>query len=138
MCGIAGFTTLRHQPDSPERALAAMTCALTHRGPDAEGAYTDAAVRLGHRRLSILDLVGGAQPMSSADGRWHIVFNGEIYNYVELRRDLETRGAVFRTQSDTEVLLQSWAEDGPDCLRRLNGMFAVAIWDAREKRLTLA
>jgi len=138
MCGIAGFTTLRHQPDSPEKALAAMTCALTHRGPDAEGAYSDAAVRLGHRRLSILDLAGGAQPMSSADGRWHIVFNGEIYNYVELRRDLETRGAVFRTQSDTEVLLQSWAEDGPDCLRRLNGMFAFAIWDAREKRLTLA
>jgi asparagine synthase (glutamine-hydrolysing) len=138
MCGIAGFTTLRHQPDSPEQALAAMTCALTHRGPDAEGAYADAAVRLGHRRLSILDLAGGAQPMSSADGRWHIVFNGEIYNYVELRRDLETRGAVFRTQSDTEVLLQAWAEDGPDCLRRLNGMFAFAIWDAREKRLTLA
>jgi asparagine synthase (glutamine-hydrolysing) len=138
MCGIAGFTTLRHQPDSPEQALAAMTCALTHRGPDAEGAYADAAVRLGHRRLSILDLAGGAQPMSSADGRWHIVFNGEIYNYVELRRDLETRGSVFRTQSDTEVLLQAWAEDGPDCLRRLNGMFAFAIWDAREKRLTLA
>jgi len=138
MCGIAGFTTLRHQPDSPEKALAAMTCALTHRGPDAEGAFADAAVRLGHRRLSILDLSGGAQPMSSPDGRWHIVFNGEIYNYVELRRDLETRGAVFRTQSDTEVLLQAWAEDGPDCLPRLNGMFAFAIWDAREKRLSLA
>ena len=138
MCGIAGFTTLRHQPNSPEKALAAMTCALTHRGPDAEGAYGDAAVRLGHRRLSILDLAGGAQPMSSADGRWHVVFNGEVYNYVELRRDLETRGAVFRTQSDTEVLLQAWAEDGPDCLPRLNGMFAFAIWDAREKRLTLA
>ena len=138
MCGIAGFTTLRHQPESPEKALAAMTGCLSHRGPDAEGAYHDAAVRLGHRRLSILDLAGGAQPMSSADGRWHVVFNGEIYNYVELRRDLETRGAVFRTQSDTEVLLQCWAEDGPECLPRLNGMFAFAIWDAREKRLTLA
>ena len=96
MCGIAGFTTLRHQPDSPEKALAGMTGSLAHRGPDAEGAYADAAVRLGHRRLSILDLSGGTQPMSSADGRWHVVFNGEIYNYVELRRDLETRGAVFQ------------------------------------------
>jgi asparagine synthase (glutamine-hydrolysing) len=76
--------------------------------------------------------------MSSADGRWHIVFNGEIYNYVELRRDLEARGVVFQTQSDTEVLLQAWAEDGADCLPRLNGMFAFAIWDSREKRLTLA
>ena len=138
MCGIAGFTTHRHQPDKPEMALAGMTRALSHRGPDAEGAYTDPAVRLGHRRLSILDLAGGAQPMSSADGRWHIVFNGEIYNYVELRRDLEARGVVFQTQSDTEVLLQAWAEDGADCLPRLNGMFAFAIWDAREKRLTLA
>ena len=138
MCGIAGFTTHRHQPEKPEMALADMTRALSHRGPDAEGAYTDPAVRLGHRRLSILDLAGGAQPMSSHDGRWHIVFNGEIYNYVELRRDLETRGIVFQTQSDTEVLLQAWAEDGADCLPRLNGMFAFAIWDAREKRLTLA
>ena len=138
MCGIAGFTTHRHQPEKPEMALAGMTHALSHRGPDAEGAYSDPAVRLGHRRLSILDLAGGAQPMSSADGRWHIVFNGEIYNYVELRRDLEARGVVFQTQSDTEVLLQAWAEDGADCLPRLNGMFAFAIWDAREKRLTLA
>jgi len=138
MCGIAGFTTHRHQPEKPEMALTGMTKALSHRGPDAEGAYADPAVRLGHRRLSILDLAGGAQPMSSADGRWHIVFNGEIYNYVELRRDLEARGVVFQTQSDTEVLLQAWAEDGADCLPRLNGMFAFAIWDSREKRLTLA
>jgi len=138
MCGIAGFTTHRHQPEKPEVALAGMTHALSHRGPDAEGAYSDPAVRLGHRRLSILDLAGGAQPMSSTDGRWHIVFNGEIYNYVELRRDLEVRGVMFQTQSDTEVLLQAWAEDGADCLPRLNGMFAFAIWDAREKRLTLA
>ena len=138
MCGIAGFTTHRHQPEKPDMALSGMTRALSHRGPDAEGAYTDPAVRLGHRRLSILDLAGGGQPMSSADGRWHIVFNGEIYNYVELRRDLEARGVVFQTQSDTEVLLQAWAEDGADCLPRLNGMFAFAIWDAREKRLTLA
>lgn len=106
-------------------------------GPDAHGAYSDPAVRLGHRRLSILDLSGGAQPMSSADGRWHLVFNGEIYNYLELRRDLEARGATFRTQSDTEVLLQAWAEDGASCLSRLNGMFAFAIWDSAEKRLTL-
>ena len=93
MCGIAGFTTHRHAPEQPGAALSAMTRALQHRGPDAEGAYTDPAVHLGHRRLSILDLAGGAQPMSSADGRWHIVFNGEIYNYLELRRDLEARGA---------------------------------------------
>ena len=138
MSGIAGYTTHRHQPGKPEMALAGMTHALSHRGPDAEGASIDPAVRLGHRRLSILDLAGGAQPMSSVDGRWHIVFNGEIYNYVELRRDLEARGVVFQTQSDTEVLLQAWAEDGADCLPRLNGMFAFAIWDAREKRLTLA
>ena len=137
MCGIAGFTTHRHAPEKPELALSKMTDALTHRGPDAHGAYSDPGVRLGHRRLSILDLSGGAQPMSSSDGRWHLVFNGEIYNYLELRRDLETRGATFRTQSDTEVLLQAWAEDGASCLSRLNGMFAFAIWDSAEKRLTL-
>ena len=137
MCGIAGFTTHRHAPEKPELALSKMTDALTHRGPDAHGAYSDPAVRLGHRRLSILDLSGGAQPMYSADGRWHIVFNGEIYNYLELRRDLEARGATFRTQSDTEVLLQAWAEDGASCLSRLNGMFGFAIWDSAEKRLTL-
>ncbi len=115
-----------------------MTVPLAPRGPDGEGYYVDSAVALGHRRLSIIDLAGGAQPFASDDGRFQIVYNGEVYNYIELRAELERRGCAFRTQSDTEVILRQFILDGPEALQRFNGMFAFAIWDRDERRLFLA
>jgi asparagine synthase (glutamine-hydrolysing) len=116
-----------------------MTGRLVHRGPDAEGFFQDGPVHLGHRRLSIVDLAGGAQPMSTADGRLTIAFNGEIYNHAELRRELQDRGCVFATDhSDTEVLLHGYREWGDEFVRRLNGMWAFALWDAQERRLFLS
>ncbi|MFM8983083.1 MAG: asparagine synthetase B, partial [Spartobacteria bacterium] len=128
MCGIAGFVGA-----GDGAVLRRMTDRLSHRGPDAEGFFEkpDAGVFLGHRRLSIIDLAGGAQPMFTADGQTAIVFNGEIYNHAELRRELQARGHVFATDhSDTEVLLYAWREWGPAMLDRLNGMWACAILDA--------
>lgn len=139
MCGIAGFTMLgERRPADPRRLLGAMTAALAHRGPDGEGHYLDEHAALGHRRLSIIDLERGAQPMASPDGRYQIVFNGEIYNYVELREQLIRRGCAFSTRSDTEVLLQQLIREGPDGLQALNGMFAFALWDRAERTLLLA
>ena len=115
-----------------------MAAAIAHRGPDGQGVFAAPGVGLAHVRLSIVGLADGQQPMTSADGRFTIVFNGEIFNYVELRDDLKARGIVFRTGSDTEVLLQLYALHGKDCLSRLNGDFAFAIWDARDRRLMLA
>ena len=135
MCGITGGA-----PGIDARVLERMTTALAHRGPDGEGYFHAPGpdgVSLGHRRLAIIDLPGGRQPMTSADGRWTIVFNGEIYNFRELRRELESSGMAFRTQSDTEVLLEAWARWGVDALERLRGMFAFAVWDARERALWL-
>ncbi len=135
MCGITGGV-----PGIDPRVLERMTAALAHRGPDGEGYFHAAGpvgASLGHRRLAIIDLAGGRQPMTSADGRWTIVFNGEIYNFQELRRELESLGTVFRTESDTEVLLEVWARWGVDALVHLRGMFAFAIWDAREHALWL-
>ena len=138
MCGIAGFTSL-HRPAADAAGLVRrLTAPLTPRGPDGEGYYVDAGVALGHRRLSIIDLGGGAQPMAAGGGRYQIVFNGEIYNYIELRADLVRRGCVFATHSDTEVLLQQFMLDGVEALQRLNGMFAFALWDRDEQRLFLA
>lgn len=139
MCGICGI--LERDPAAPvdEVRLRRMTDTLLHRGPDGEGLHIDGPLGLGHRRLSIIDLsAAGRQPMSSADGRFLILLNGEIYNYRELRADLESRGRTFRSQTDTEVLLQLYQAEGPGCLRRLIGMFAFAIWDANEQRLFLA
>lgn len=133
MCGIAGIAG---KPDAG--LLQAMTRAIAHRGPDDEGFYNDAWVSLGHRRLSIIDLGTGHQPMSNASGDVWIVFNGEIYNFQELRRDLETRGYVFRTQSDTEVILAAYEIHGEACVPLLQGMFAFALWDARTRTLLLA
>jgi asparagine synthase (glutamine-hydrolysing) len=136
MCGIAGFVGAGGSAD-----LQRMTRRLTHRGPDAEGYFekADAGVFLGHRRLSIIDLAGGAQPMVSADGSLAIIFNGEIYNHSELRRELLGKGHVFATDhSDTEVLLHAWREWGEGMLSRLNGMWAFAIHDSRTGRLFLA
>jgi asparagine synthase (glutamine-hydrolysing) len=137
MCGIAGIFQLPvPKPVDPAR-LTAMTDALAHRGPDGSGAWTAPGVGLGHRRLSIIDLETGAQPMVSRDERLVISFNGEIYNFRELRAELAARGHAFRTQSDTEVILAAWREWGPGCLPRLNGMFAFALYDADADTLFL-
>jgi len=136
MCGIAGFVG-----PWTESLLAAMSSALRHRGPDGEGSFHDsgAGIGLAHRRLSIIDLSdAAAQPMTSADGRFTITFNGEIYNYRALRGELERAGVRFRSESDTEVLLELFARHGGDCLERLHGIFAFAVWDADRRRLYLA
>ena len=144
MCGITGFfsaTSLRSAEDS-QRVLEAMSCTLTHRGPDDGGAWLDAAsgIGLGHRRLSIIDLsADGHQPMISASQRYSLVFNGEIYNYRDLRTELERRGHAFRGHSDTEVLLAAFDAWGLEqTLIRCNGMFAIALWDRTERVLHLA
>ncbi|UOR08284.1 amidotransferase 1, exosortase A system-associated [Qipengyuania flava] len=138
MCGIAGiFHYETVKPVDPKR-VERMTEAITHRGPDGSGVWTAPGIGLGHRRLSIIDLAGSPQPMHSADERAVIVFNGEIYNYRELRRELEQGGAVFRTDGDTEIILAAWQKWGPDCLRRFDGMFAFALYDCTARRLFLA
>ncbi|MGX7952657.1 XrtA/PEP-CTERM system amidotransferase [Tsuneonella sp. HG249] len=138
MCGIAGiFHCGTPKPVDPAR-VRAMADALAHRGPDGEGVWTAPGVGLGHRRLSIIDLAGSPQPMPSADGRAMLVFNGEIYNFKELRRELESLGAQFRTAGDSETILAAWQQWGPDCLTRLHGMFAFAIYDLDRRTLFLA
>lgn len=138
MCGIAGIIHAETpKPVDPVR-IERMCDALAHRGPDGAGVWTDHGVGLGHRRLSIIDLEGSPQPMHSADGRAVIVFNGEIYNFRELRRELEREGAQFRTSGDTEVILAAWQRWGPDCLERLHGMFAFALYDLDKRQLLLA
>lgn len=138
MCGIAGlYYPSTPKPVDPAR-IRVMTDAQAHRGPDGSGIWTAPGVGLGHRRLSIIDLPGGAQPMASDNGQLAIVFNGEIYNYKELRTELIQMGARFRTESDTEILLHGWEAWGPAMLPRLNGMFAFAIHDAGRHCLFLA
>ncbi|GKQ52956.1 asparagine synthase (glutamine-hydrolyzing) [Bradyrhizobium sp. Ce-3] len=138
MCGVAGILNLDGRPVAAD-VLRAMTQAIAHRGPDGEGHWIDGSIGLGHRRLAIIDLSPtGAQPMQTADGRFVISYNGEIYNYRELRAELEAQGHVFRSTSDTEVLLQAIATWGLGALQRFNGMFAFALWDRKERRLTLA
>ncbi|WP_165078425.1 MULTISPECIES: asparagine synthase (glutamine-hydrolyzing) [unclassified Desulfovibrio] len=140
MCGIAGMVRLDGGALAPGalRALKAMTDSMISRGPDGEGFWREGPVALGHRRLSIIDLAGGSQPMRSADGRFCVVHNGEIYNFRELRRELEAGGARFRTDSDTEVVLEAYAAWGEECLSRLEGMFAFAVWDGPRRRLFCA
>jgi asparagine synthase (glutamine-hydrolysing) len=140
MCGIAGLIT-----QNPEARIGAMLKAIEHRGRDDEGVWTSSLINsdgqqvaFGHRRLSIIDTSSaGHQPMISHDGRLVVILNGEIYNYRELREQLTSKGHAFRTQTDTEVLLAAWAEWGEDCLPRLNGMFAFALWDDKERALFL-
>lgn len=138
MCGICGkFNYDRSRPVS--RALIQdMTALLTHRGPDDEGLHVSGAIGLGHRRLSIIDVAGGHQPISNADGTVWIVFNGEIYNHRMLRRDLEGRGYTYTTHTDTESILHAYEAYGVDCVTHLRGMFAFAIWDSRDESLFLA
>ncbi|MEP9402335.1 XrtA/PEP-CTERM system amidotransferase [Sphingomonas sp. VNH70] len=138
MCGIAGlYYPLTPKPVDPAR-VRAMTDAQAHRGPDGSGVWTDAGVGLGHRRLSIIDVAGSPQPMALPDGSAVVTFNGEIYNFAEVRAELRGLGAAFVTQGDTEVLLHAWAAWGPDMLARLNGMFAFALYDARRRSLFVA
>jgi len=118
MCGIAGIADLSDRPVDGA-LLRAMTAVQSHRGPDGEAIVCRGAAGLGHRRLAIIDLVTGDQPMTSDDGSVRIVFNGEIYNFRELRSELEARGARFRTESDTEVILRAYEAYGPDCVRHL-------------------
>lgn len=140
MCGIAGICQLDASPLDPQTWywVKAMTDCIAHRGPDGEGQWLNGPVCLGHRRLSIIDLGTGGQPMHSADGRYTIVFNGEIYNFAELKQELAANGAHFCTSSDTEVILEGYRQWGVDCLSRFNGMFAFALWDAHEQRLFCA
>lgn len=137
MCGIAGYTD-RSGVGSDDRLIQRMTATLESRGPDAEGFLLDGPVALGHRRLRIIDLEGGGQPMSNEDGTVWVSFNGEIYNFRELRAELERAGHRFSTRSDTEAIVHAYEEFGDQCFTRLNGMFALAIWDAKNCRLVLA
>jgi asparagine synthase (glutamine-hydrolysing) len=139
MCGIVGIHSLDGQRPIPMDVLAAMNRALTHRGPDSEGYHEDpGSVGLAMRRLSIIDVAGGDQPISNEDGTIWTVFNGEIYNFRELRSDLESRGHRFRTHSDTEAIVHAYEEYGDDCVKQLRGMFGFAVWDAPRRRLLLA
>ncbi len=138
MCGIVGILNRNRDPVSSV-ILRKMADAITHRGPDSEGFYIDGAIGLGHRRLAIIDLSpAGRQPMSSLDGRYILSYNGEIYNFQELRVILTARGYQFNSRSDTEVLLYAYVEWGEKCLNYLNGMFAFAIWDKQKQELFLA
>lgn len=137
MCGIAGYFDLNDHRPVPEALLRAMTDALAHRGPDGSDIFRGPGVGLGHRRLSIIDLAGGAQPMATPDGQIVTVFNGEIYNFQSVRQELEALGHRFRTHSDTEVILYGWLEWGEACVQRFRGMFAFALFDARTRTLFL-
>ena len=138
MCGIAGILDIRHGPGPTRRDLEAMNGQLRHRGPDEAGYYLDDHAGLAHSRLSIIDLASGQQPLASADGELQVVFNGEIFNFVELRRELERHGHVFRTNSDTEVIVHLYQRHGDDFVHHLNGQFAIALWDRQKRRLVLA
>ena len=138
MCGIAGLFHPSRPAAPPIRSLRAMTDAQRHRGPDGEGFHAEPHLGFGHRRLAIVDLTGGAQPMATEDGALVVTFNGEIYNCQVLRRALEARGHIFRSRCDTEVLLHGWREWGAEMPARLVGMFAFALWDRGAGRLLLA
>ncbi len=138
MCGIAGIYNTNSEPPDHD-TLARMSHTIAHRGPDGERFYADAGVALAHRALRIIDLSDAAmQPMTNEDGTLWLIFNGEVYNYIELRPELEARGHKFNSHSDTEVVLHAYEEWGVDCLNRFNGMFAFALWDSRRQRLFIA
>ncbi|MCA9255906.1 MAG: hypothetical protein KDA33_09725, partial [Phycisphaerales bacterium] len=128
MCGIAGCLKFDHSDRVDASLIQAMTDTLAHRGPDGEGFHIQGPVALGHRRLAIIDVAGGAQPIRNESGSTWLICNGEIYNHLELRRELSGRHR-FRTSSDNEVILHLYEEYGADCVDHLNGMFAFAIWD---------
>ena len=138
MCGITGILHLDRDRPVDERLLKAMNDDIAHRGPDGDGLFFDPGIGLGHRRLSIIDLSGGKQPLFNEDESVVVTFNGEIYNFQELARELQLAGHRFRTHSDTEVIVHAWEQWGPDCVRRFRGMFAFAIWDRRQETLFVA
>jgi len=138
MCGIAGVFDLRGRRSIDVRVLHQMTDALIHRGPDGCGYHTEGGVGLGHRRLAIIDLEGGKQPLFNEDGSVSVTYNGEIYNFRQLQDELESKGHRFRTRCDTEVIVHAWEEWGENCVERFNGMFAFAIWDRNKDCLFLA
>lgn len=138
MCGIAGKVYVDRERPVSEQLLRRMCASMTHRGPDEEGLHLDAPAGIAMRRLQVIDIDGGHQPMSNEDGAVWVVFNGEIYNYQALRSDLEQRGHHFVSASDTEVILHLYEEQGLECFQALHGMFAVALWDRRTRRLVLA
>ncbi len=138
MCGICGVVAMRGGRPATREDLGSMTEVIIHRGPDDEGFHVAPPVALGFRRLSIVDLAGGHQPMSNEEGSVWIVFNGEIYNHKDIRAELERRGHRYSTRSDTETIVHAYEEYGDDCVHHLRGMFAFAIWDARRKRLFCA
>src|SRR5215217_6328682 len=137
MCGIAGIVAAdRLHSDDSARALL-MRDVLTHRGPDGAGLHTDGIAVLAHRRLSIVDLAGGHQPLANEDDTIWVTFNGEIYNHASIRTELERAGHRYKTRSDTETIVHAYEEWGEQCVHRFRGMFAFAIWDARQRRLLL-
>ncbi|HMU94268.1 MAG TPA: asparagine synthetase B, partial [Anaerolineales bacterium] len=136
MCGICGLSHSTNQ--KPERSLLEkMNSAIAHRGPDSDGFHTDAGVGLAMRRLAIIDVSGGDQPIANEDESIWIVFNGECYNYPEMHAELERRGHRLATKSDTECIVHFYEDEGEDCIKRLRGMFAFALWDDKRKKLLL-
>src|SRR3954469_9645506 len=137
MCGIAGIVATDHLDHDALARVTRMRDVITHRGPDEAGLHLDNRAALGHRRLSIVDLKTGQQPLSNEDGSIWVIFNGEIYNHADIRPELEARGHRYRTHSDTETIVHAYEEWGDDCVHRFRGMFAFAIWDAPKRRLLL-
>src|SRR5579863_3517001 len=138
MCGIAGFIDRQSNRDNAEILIDSMCKVIRHRGPDDQGAWVGDGVALGMRRLSIIDLARGHQPIFNEDQSILVVFNGEIYNYRELQRELLERGHRFSTKSDTETILHAYEEYGDECVKHLSGMFSFAIWDGKRHRLLAA
>ena len=138
MCGIAGIVASDRLHADERARLPLMRDVITHRGPDEAGTHCDEFAGLVHRRLSIVDLASGQQPLSNEDGSIWIVFNGEIYNHAEIRPELEAAGHVYRTRCDTETIVHAYEQWGDSCVERFRSMFAFAIWDAPRRRLLLA
>src|SRR5258708_6588820 len=138
MCGISGIMDITGRRPIDSGLLRRMTDSIAHRGPDGSGFHLAPGIGLGHRRLAIIDVAGGHQPLFNEDGSVAVSFNGEIYNFQALADELTEKGHRFRTHSDTEVIVHAWEEWGADCLRRFRGMFAFALWDERQETLFLA
>src|SRR6476661_6132737 len=137
MCGIAGFVAVDGLDQDAASRATRMRDIITHRGPDEAGLHCDSHAALAHRRLSIVDLSSGQQPLANEDGSVWVIFNGEIYNHQDVRKELEARGHIYRTKSDTETIVHAYEQWGDACVERFRGMFAFAIWDAPKKRLLL-
>src|SRR5208282_1559916 len=138
MCGICGVLNMRKDGAVSAAVLAGMNAQLSHRGPDDCGVYLDRFMGLGHRRLAVLDVANGKQPLANEDGTIWVTYNGEIYNYRELRQELLSKGHRFATECDTEVIVHAYEEYGERCVSQFNGMFAFALWDRKRELLFLA